>query len=169
MIDCLLVPAEEETGERLRMLFHLANGSIHVLVGEDWQKRPKDLVLHDRIVPRHRINDRRIEIAGLRVGRPTSDDLLLIDDTSEALSSLWADDARVVVGPALRISPIQFHDSFLAFLNELFCNCFVHIGVYGRCTRLAAPGRRTPYRLLGRIRDIGGRINKGWVLAPEFE
>src|SRR5208283_1241617 len=34
---------------------------------------------------------------------------------------------------------------------------------------LAAPSRRTPDDLLGRIRDIGGRINKGWVLAPEFE
>src|SRR5271156_4346958 len=122
MIDCLLVPAEEETGKGLRTLFHLANGSVHVLVGEDWQKRPKDLVLHDRIVPCHRINDRRIEIAGLRVRRSTSDDLLLIDETSQTLSGLWTDDARVVVGPALRISPIQLHDSILAFLNKLFCD-----------------------------------------------
>src|SRR6266481_558265 len=122
MIDCLLVPAEEETGKRLRMLLHFSNGRVDVLVGEDWEKRSKDLVLHDRIVPCHRVNDRRIEIASLRVGRPTSDDLLLIDKTSQALSSLWTDDARVVVGPALRISPIQFHDSFLAFPNKLFCN-----------------------------------------------
>src|SRR5208282_1823283 len=118
MIDCLLVPAEEETGKGLRMLFHLANGSVHVLVGEDWEKRSEDLVLHDRIVPCHRINNRRIEIAGLRIGRPTSDDLLLIDETSQALSSLWADDARVVVGPALRVGPVQLNDSFLALCNE---------------------------------------------------
>src|SRR5271163_1270635 len=122
VIDCLLISAEEEARKGLRMLLHLANGRIHVLVGEDWQKRPKDLVLHDRIIPCHWINDRRIEIAGLRVRRPTSDDLLLIDETSQALSGLWTDDARVVVGPALRISPIQLHDSFLAFLNKLFCN-----------------------------------------------
>src|SRR5271156_3944550 len=121
-IDRLLISAEEEAGKRLRMLLHLANGRIHVLVCEDWQKRPKDLVLHDRIVPSHWIDDRGIEIAGLRVRRSTSDDLLLIDETSQALSGLWADDARVVVGPVLRISPIQFHDSFLAFLNKLFCN-----------------------------------------------
>src|SRR5260370_8691698 len=121
MIDGLVVPAEEETGERVRVLMHLENGGIEVLVGEDWQKRAKDLVLHDRIIPCHWINDRRIEIAGLRVRRPTSDDLLLIDETSQALSRLWADDARVVVGPALRISPIQFHDSFLTFLTKLFC------------------------------------------------
>ena len=31
------------------MLFHLANGSVHVLVGEDWEERSEDLVLHDRI------------------------------------------------------------------------------------------------------------------------
>src|SRR5260370_37210446 len=101
MIDCLLVPAEEETGERLRLLLHFANGRIHVLVGEDWQKRPKELVLHDRIIPCHWINDRRIEIAGLRVRRPTNDDLILIDATSTALSRLRADEATVVSVPAL--------------------------------------------------------------------
>src|SRR5271168_4397907 len=120
MIDCLLVPTEEETGERLRMLFHLTNGSVHVLVGKDRENRSEDLVLHDRIIPCHWIDNRGIEIAGLRVERPTSNDLLLIDETSQALSSFWADDARIVIGPALRISPIQFHDSFLAFLNKVF-------------------------------------------------
>src|SRR5271170_1992248 len=99
VIDRLLISAEEEAGKRLRMLLHLANGSIHVLVSKDWKKRPKDLVLHDRIVPCHRINNRRIEIAGLRVRRSTSDDLLLIDEDRKSISSLWADDARVVVGP----------------------------------------------------------------------
>src|SRR5271154_530740 len=169
MIDCLLVPAEEETGERLRMLLHFANGRVHVLVGEDWQKRPKDLVLHNRIVPCHRINNRRIEIAGLRVGRPTSDDLLLIDETSQALSSLWADDARVVVRSALGIGPVQLDHRLLALRNKLLCDRFVHVGVSGRGTPLAAPGRSPPGNLFGCVRDIGGRINKGWVLAPEFE
>src|SRR5260370_28693827 len=122
MVDCLPVPAKEETGERLRMVFHRTNGSVHVLVGEDWEKRSEDLVLHDRIIPCHWINDRRIEIAGLRVRRPTNDDFLLIDETSQALSRLWADDGRVVVRPAPRIRPIPFPDSFLAFLNKLFCN-----------------------------------------------
>src|SRR5271170_253103 len=122
MIDCLLVPAEEETGKGLRTLFHLTYGRIHILVDEDWEKRSEDLVLHDRIVPRHWVDNRGIEIACVWVGGPPNDDLLLIDETSQALSSLWADDARVVVGPALRISPIQYHDSFLAFLNKLFCN-----------------------------------------------
>src|SRR5260370_7516573 len=108
MIDCLLVAAEEETGERLRMLLHFANGRVHVLVGEDWQKRPKDLVLHDRIVPCHRTNDRRIEIAGLSVGRPTSAALLLIDETTQALSCLRPDNARVFLGPSLPSTPIHF-------------------------------------------------------------
>src|ERR1700684_594883 len=39
-IDRLLISAEEEAGKRLRMLLHLANGRIHVLVGEDWRNRP---------------------------------------------------------------------------------------------------------------------------------
>src|SRR3984885_4126089 len=57
VIDRLLISAEEGAGKRLRMLLHLANGRIQVLVGEDWKKRPKDLVLHDRIVPSHWIDD----------------------------------------------------------------------------------------------------------------
>src|SRR3984957_2872904 len=38
VIDCLLIAAKQEAGKRLRMLFHLTNGSVHVLVGEDWEK-----------------------------------------------------------------------------------------------------------------------------------
>jgi hypothetical protein len=89
VIDRLLVAAEEEAGKRLRMLLHLANGGIHVLVGEDWEKRPKDLVLHDRIVPCHWIDDRGIEIACLRVGGPAYDDFLLIDEARQALEWPW--------------------------------------------------------------------------------
>src|SRR5271154_6388549 len=79
VIDRLLISAEEEAGKRLRMLLHLANGRIHVLVGEDWKKRPKDLVLHDRIVPSHWIDDRGIEIACIRVGTSAYNNFLLID------------------------------------------------------------------------------------------
>ena len=45
----------------------------------------------------------------------------------------------------------------------------MHVGVSGRGTPLAAPGRRTPDNLLGCIRDIGGRINEGWILSAKFE
>src|SRR6202050_2412675 len=72
VIDRLLISAEEEAGKRLRMLLHFPNGRIHVLVGEDWKKWPKDLVLHDRIVPSHWIDDGGIEVACLRVGTPAS-------------------------------------------------------------------------------------------------
>ena len=67
VIDCLLVAAKQEAGKRLRMLFHLANGSVHVLVGENWEKRSEDLVLHDRVVPCHWIDNRGIEVACLWV------------------------------------------------------------------------------------------------------
>src|SRR6266850_5575895 len=122
VIDRLLVTAEEEAGKRLWMLLHLTNGGIYILIGEDWEKRPKDLVLHDWIVPCDGINDRGIDIARLRVGCTTCDDLLLIDEACEALDSLGADDARVVVGPVLRIGPVQLDHSFLALLNELLGN-----------------------------------------------
>src|SRR6202789_4177737 len=67
VIDRLLISAEEEAGKRLRMLFHLTNGGVHVLVGEDWEKRSEDLVLHDRIVPCHWVDNCGIEIACLWV------------------------------------------------------------------------------------------------------
>src|SRR6267142_4317927 len=122
VLDRLLISAEEEAGKRLRMLLHLANGRIHVLVGEDWKKRPKDLVLHDRIVPSHWIDDRGIEIACLRVGGPAYDDFCLIDEARQAFGGLWANNAGIVVGPALRVGPVQLNHSFLALCNELLCN-----------------------------------------------
>src|ERR1700677_2725398 len=122
MIDCLLVPAEEETGKGLGMLFHLANGSVHVLVGEDWEKRPEDLVLHDRVVPRHWVDNRGIEIACIRVRAPAYDDFLLIDQSCQTFSRLGANDAGVVVRSALRVGPVQLNHSFLALCNELLCN-----------------------------------------------
>src|ERR1700733_10331373 len=67
VIDCLLVAAKQEARKGLRMLFHLANGSVHVLVGEDWEKRSEDLVLHDRVVPCHWVDNRGIEVACLWV------------------------------------------------------------------------------------------------------
>src|SRR5580692_4265304 len=79
VIDCLLVATKQEAGKRLRMLFHLSNGSVHVLVGEDREKRSEDLVLHDRIVPSDWIDDCGIEIACIRVRGPAYDDFLPID------------------------------------------------------------------------------------------
>src|SRR6202021_2314311 len=63
VIDCLLVAAKQEAGKRLRMLFHLTNGGAHVLVGGDWKKRSGNLVLHDRVVPCHWVDDGGVEIA----------------------------------------------------------------------------------------------------------
>src|SRR3984885_8659060 len=45
----------------------------------------------------------------------------------------------------------------------------MNVGVSGRCAPLAAPGRRTPDNLLGRIRDIGCCVHEGWVLAAKFK
>src|SRR5271156_4089148 len=169
MIDCFLVPAEEETGKGLWMLFHLANCSVHVLAGEDWKKRSEDLVLHDRVVPCHWVDNRGIEIACTRVRGPAYDDFLLIDQACQTFSGLRANDAGVVVRPALGIGPVQLDHRLLAFRNKLLCDRFVHVGVSGRGTPLAAPGRSPPDNLFGCVRDIGGRINKGWVLPSKFE
>src|SRR5580704_19693275 len=45
----------------------------------------------------------------------------------------------------------------------------MHVCISGRGTPLAAPGRRTPDNLFGCIRDIGGRIDEGWILSAKFE
>src|SRR5271168_1038454 len=55
VVDRFLVTAEEETGKGLRMLLHLTNGGIHTLIGKDWEDRPEDFVLHNRVVPCDRI------------------------------------------------------------------------------------------------------------------
>src|SRR6202050_2779042 len=86
VIDCLLVAAKQEGGKRLRMLFHLANGSVHVLVGEDWEKGSEDLVLHDRVVPCHWVDNRGIEIACIRVRGPAYDAFLLFDKSCQTFS-----------------------------------------------------------------------------------
>src|SRR5271156_3924229 len=122
VIDRLLISAEEEAGKRLRMLLHLANGRIHVLVGEDWKKWPKDLFLHDRIAPSHWIDDRGIEIACLRVGGTAYDDLFLIDQARQTFSGLGANDAGVVVRSALGVGPVQLDHRLLALSNKLLRN-----------------------------------------------
>src|SRR5882757_5158609 len=122
VIDRLLISAEEEAGKRLRVLLHLANSRIHVLVCEDWKERPKDLVLHDRIVPSYWIDDRGIEIACIRVGTPAYDNFLLIDQARQTFGGLWADNAGVVVRSALGVSPIELDHRLLALCNKLFCD-----------------------------------------------
>src|SRR5271155_471518 len=122
VIDRLLISAEEEAGKRLRMLLHLANGSIHVLVCKDWKNRPKDLVLHDRIVPSHWIDDRGIEIACVRVGTSAYDSFLLIDQARQTFGGLWADNAGVVVRSAFGVSPVELDHRLLALRNKLLCN-----------------------------------------------
>src|SRR5271163_4081848 len=122
VIDRLLISAEEEAGKRLRMLLHLANGRIHVLVGEDGKKRPKDLVLHHRIVPSHWIDDRGIEISCVRVGTPAYDNFLLIDQARQTFGGLWADNAGVVVRSALGVSPIELDHRLFALRNKLLCD-----------------------------------------------
>src|SRR6202046_3574182 len=169
VIDCLLVAAKQEAGKRLRMLFYFANGSVHVLVGEDWEKRSEDLVLHDRVLPCHWVDDRGIEIACFRVRGPAYDDFLLIDQVCQTLRRLGADDAGVVVRSALGVGPVQLDHRLLALRNKLLRDGFVHVGVSGRSAPLAAPGCSPPDNLFGCVGDIGGGINKGWVLAPEFE
>src|SRR5271155_4609289 len=122
VIDCFLVAAKQEAGKRLRTLFHLANGSVHVLVSEDWKNRPKDLVLHNRVVPSHWIDDRGIEIACLRVGGSAYDDLFLIDQARQTFSGLGANDAGVVVRSALGVGPVQLDHRLLALSNKLLRN-----------------------------------------------
>src|SRR5271169_5462035 len=60
LVDRLRVTAEEDAGKRLRMFFHLTNGGIDVCISDDWEDRPKDFILHDRIVPGDWIKDRGI-------------------------------------------------------------------------------------------------------------
>ena len=72
------------------MLFHLANGGVHVLVGEDWEKRSEYLVLHDRVVPCHWVDNRGVEIACVQPEAPPIDDFPLIDQACQSFSGRGA-------------------------------------------------------------------------------
>src|ERR1700683_5701169 len=100
------------------MLCHLANGSVHVLVGEDWEKGSEDLVLHDRVVPCHWVDNRGIEIACVRVGTPAYDNFLLIDQARQTYGGRCADNAGVVVRSTLRVGPVQLDHRLLALSNK---------------------------------------------------
>src|ERR1700730_8653373 len=104
-----------------------ASMSLYVRIG---RSGPKNFILHDWIVPRHGIEDCRIDVACFRVRRTSGDDLLLINEPRKALNSFCADDARVV-GIVLRIGPVELDHCLLALRNELLDNGFAHIGVTG--------------------------------------
>src|SRR5580692_1282782 len=169
VVDRLLVTAEKETGKRFWMLLHLANRRIHVFIGKDWKNRPEDFVFHDRVVPRDRIQNRGIEVASFAVGRTSGDNLALINQGYEPINCFRADDAGVVVGPALRIGSVQLDHGLLAFLYKLVGNRFVHIGIPGRGAPLPTPGCCAPDNFLRRIWDVRGRINKGRILSAKFQ
>ena len=56
------------------MLLHLANGRIHVLVGEDWKKRPED---SSSMIGRPNVTGYKIVIEIALRGRRTSATTLL--------------------------------------------------------------------------------------------
>src|SRR5580692_8207954 len=61
-VDGLLVPAEDESGERTSRLRHARHCLVERLVGQDWEDRAEDLVLHDLVLPGDGIEKRRIEV-----------------------------------------------------------------------------------------------------------
>jgi hypothetical protein len=65
-VDRYLVAAENEGGERMRRGGDAGEGFVQSAIGKNRQDRTEYLILHDRIVPYDRIDDRRIEIS--RVG-----------------------------------------------------------------------------------------------------
>src|SRR5271156_5519572 len=75
VVDRLLVTAKKETGKGFGMLLHLTNGRLHVFISKDWEDRPEDFVLHNRVVPRDWIQDRGIEVTRFAVGRTSGHNL----------------------------------------------------------------------------------------------
>src|SRR6266478_5609833 len=144
VVDRFLITTEKEGGKRFRVLLHLTDGDIHISIDKDWEKRSKDFVFHDRIVPGNGVNDGGIDVACLRVGRAASDDVAFVDKACETFNRLGTYDVRVVVGSVPRIIPVQLDDGFFAPLNEFLGNGFMHISVSGCSAPLAAPIRCTP-------------------------
>src|SRR6266436_6533520 len=51
VVDRFLITTEKEGGKRFRVLLHLTDGGIHIFISKDWEDRPEDFVLHNRVVP----------------------------------------------------------------------------------------------------------------------
>jgi len=92
-IDHLLISAEDITGERFGQRLDLRDQLSKVGVGEDGQKRPEDLIFHDFVGPRNRVEDGRIEITSRSVGLPAVNDLLGIDQGRKPFDRGRTDDA----------------------------------------------------------------------------
>ena len=101
-IDRALVAAEDEGRQRTRGGGNSAERLVERSVRQDRQDRPEDLVLHDPVVPAHRIDDRRVKVPGVRVGPAADDHLRRIDQGREARDLAGADDARII-GIGLRV------------------------------------------------------------------
>src|SRR5580698_7851406 len=68
MIDSPLVTTKQESRQRLWVSLHFPNRCVQVFVSKDGKKRAEDLVLHDRIVPSHRIKNRRVNVSSFWIG-----------------------------------------------------------------------------------------------------
>ena len=95
-IDGALVAAEDEGRQRVRGRGNSAERLIECSIRENGQDRPEDLVVHDPVVPAHRVNDGRVKVLGLRIGPAADDHLRRIDQVREARNLAGADDTRVV-------------------------------------------------------------------------
>ena len=120
-VDHLLVAAENVSGEGFGKRLDLLNKFSKVGISENRQKRPENLVLHDFVGPGNGVEDSRVEITGLRVGLPTVNNLLGIDQGCKPFDSGGTNDTRVI-RITLGNCAIKLDDSFLAFPYEFFCH-----------------------------------------------
>src|SRR6516225_5345022 len=95
-VDRLLIAAEDESGERVWRSGNSAERLIKRPISKDGQNGPKDLVLHDRVVPCDGINDRRIEIPCCGVGPATTHNLVWVEQAGESVNFACTDDAGII-------------------------------------------------------------------------
>src|SRR5262249_40936530 len=123
---------------------------------------------HDFVGPRDRVEDGGVEITSLRVGLPTVNDLLGIDQRRKPFDRGRTDDAGVV-RVVLGVHAVEFDDSLFAFGYEMFRDGLMNDSVARRSAPLSSPSHRTPDNFLGGIRNVRRLIDDRWVLSAQFK
>ena len=93
-VDGPLIAAENERRKRPRGCGDLAERFIQCAVGQDGQNRPEDFLFHDPLIPAHRIDDGRVQVAGIGIRLAPVHDLLRIDEARKPRGLARAHDLR---------------------------------------------------------------------------
>ena len=145
-----------------------SDGLIQAVIGDDREHRAEDLFLHDGVVRRHAVHDRRLDAQRLGIALAAEHHLRRIDQPHHAVVVLAVDHVDV-----LRIGQRVFagHGGDMLFQqgDEVVLNPAVDEQVIRRDAGLAAVEQLAEGEAFGCQIELGGGINDARALAAQLE